>query len=121
MTAAPQALAGHRVLLVEDDYFIADDLTRQFEEIGAEVIGPVASLQGAFDLIALAQQIDGAVLDVNLREEMVYPVADALRDLAVPLVFTTGYEKTMIPARYADVRHCEKPVDAARIALALFP
>ncbi|MHC2017754.1 response regulator [Methylobacterium sp. CM6247] len=120
MTGTSKDLTGCRVLLVEDDYFIADDLRRQFEESGTEVLGPVPSVEDALALIAATPQIDGAVLDVNLRDEMVYPVADALRERHVPFVFATGYEKTTIPARYTDVRHYDKPVGAAQVARSLF-
>ena len=116
----PNTLAGRRVLLVEDEYFIADELQRLFEESGAEVLGPVPSVERALDLIAATPEIDGAVLDVNLRDVLVYPVADALQARGVPFVFATGYEKIMIPARYAGVQHCEKPFEAAQIAQALF-
>lgn len=120
MTGSPKPFAGRQVLLVEDDYFIADDLRLQFEESGAEVLGPVASVEKALALIAASPQMDGAVLDVNLRYLMVYPVADALRERGVPFVFATGYQKATIPARYADVPHCEKPVGATQVARALF-
>jgi CheY-like chemotaxis protein len=116
----PHALAGRRVLLVEDEYFIADDLQRLFEEAGAEVVGPVSSVDKALDLIAATPDLDGAVLDINLREVMVYPVADALQARGVPFVFATGYEKAIIPARFAEVRHCEKPVEPAQVVQALF-
>ena len=120
MMGMPMALAGRRVLLVEDEYFIADELQRMFEESGAEVLGPVASVQGALDLIASTPKIDGAVLDMNLREVMVFPVADALQARGVPFVFATGYEKIAIPARYAGVGYCEKPFEATQVAHALF-
>ncbi|MGU3540569.1 response regulator [Methylobacterium sp. A54F] len=116
----PNALAGRRVLLVEDEYFIADDMRRALEERGAEVLGPVGSVDTALALIAETPRIDGAVLDINLRDVMAYPVADRLRERGVPFLFATGYERSTIPARYADVRHCEKPVEAARIADLLF-
>lgn len=120
MTGTLKSLAGRRVLLVEDDYFIARNLLRQLEESGAEVLGPAGNIENALDLIASTPQIDGAVLDVNLGDVMVYPVADALKDREVPFVFATGYDKTMIPARYADVPLCEKPVEATQVVQALF-
>ncbi|ACL61227.1 response regulator [Methylobacterium nodulans] len=120
MTSATNPLAGRRVLVVEDEYFIADDLQRQFEECGAEVLGPVPRVEEALALIAATPQIDAAVLDINLQDEMVYPVADALQARGVPFIFATGYEKTAIPARYAGVRHYEKPFEVACIAQVLF-
>jgi hypothetical protein len=84
------------------------------------VVGPVASVNGALDLIAETERLDGAVLDVNLQGEMAYPIADALVARGVPFVFATGYDEASIPPRYAHIRRCEKPVDPAKIAKALF-
>ena len=86
-------MAGQRILLVEDEYFIVDDMVRTFKACGAEVVGPVASVDGALDLIAATERLDGAVLDVNLQGEMAYPVADALVARGVPFVFATGYDE----------------------------
>jgi predicted TIM-barrel fold metal-dependent hydrolase len=55
-------------------------------------------------------QLDGAVLDVNLDGDRVYPIADALLALGIPFVFATGYDLWVIPAVYAGVPRCEKPI-----------
>ena len=113
-------LAGRRVLIVEDEYFIAEDLVRTFEAEGAQVIGSVASVADALDLLGETKHLDGAVLDVNLAGEMAYPVADALIARGVPFVFATGYDASTIPPRYGAAKWCGKPVDPAKIARALF-
>ena len=61
--------------------------------------------------------IDGqvAVVDLNLRNEMAYAVADELRRQNIPFVFATGYDKSMIPARFADVNRWEKPFDERQL------
>jgi DNA-binding NtrC family response regulator len=109
-------LSGHKVLLVEDDYFIADEMRRMLLRRGAEVVGPVASVDRALALIATSPEIDAAVLDVNLRDVMVFPVADALVTRGVPFIFATGYEGTAIPTRYAHVQRSEKPVGMDTLA-----
>ncbi|WP_244478378.1 response regulator [Methylobacterium sp. Leaf113] len=118
-SAAP-SLAGRRVLVVEDEYFIADDLRHQLEACGAEVLGPVPRVGEALALIAATPEIDAAVLDINLQDETVYPVADALQARGVTFLFATGYEKAAIPSRYAGVRHCEKPLELSMVTDALF-
>lgn len=117
--SAQGIIAGRRVLVVEDEYFLADRLARDLCALGAEVVGPVPSVDDALDLVEGGARLDGAVLDINLQGEMVYPVADALRARGVPFVFATGYDRTSIPAPYREVPRCEKPVDAQRIAAAL--
>lgn len=120
MPDGSELLNGRRVLVVEDEYFITDDMRRVFEENGAQVIGPVGSIDDALAIIDETPRIDGAVLDINLREVMVFPVADALRARGVPFVFATGYEENAVPKRLRDAIHCEKPIEPVRLAKALF-
>ena len=112
-------LSGQRVLLVEDDYCIADEMRRILSSRGAEILGPVATVERALALLASNPAIDAAVLDVNLRDVMVFPVADALTTRGVPYIFATGYDGAVIPARYAHVQRCEKPVESRALVRAL--
>ena len=112
------ALAGRRVLVVEDEFFLADDLKRALTEQGAEVAGPANSMTRARAL-ASRQDFDLAVLDVNLRGEMIFPFADELRARGVPFVFTTGYDAAMVPAEYQDVERWEKPFTMHQLVQAL--
>ena len=120
MTRASVSIAGRRILVVEDDYFVAQEMVRAFAEQGAEIVGPVATVDDAIDIVEDGQRLDAAVLDLNLQGEMVFPVADALRERGVPFVLATGYDRWAVPSDYADVKLCEKPVDAEAIAAALF-
>lgn len=113
-------LEGKRILLVEDEFFIVQDLARAFSAAGAVVLGPCASVADALRLIAATPDLDGAVLDINLQGEMVYPVADALAARGVPFIFATGYDRETIPARFNRDQRCEKPVKPERVAQALF-
>jgi CheY-like chemotaxis protein len=110
----PDALRDRRLLVVEDEYLIAAALALALEGDGAEVVGPAGSVRDALALVeAEGDRLDGAVLDINLRDERVYPVADALAARGVPFVFLTGYDARVIPDAYAGVPHCEKPVSSA--------
>ena len=84
-----------RILLVEDNYLIAMELTDELNGQGAEVIGPAASVNEALYLIESTGQIDSAVLDINLKGEMIFPVVDALMELDVPFLFLTGYDQVL--------------------------
>jgi two-component SAPR family response regulator len=113
-------LKGRRLLVVEDDYFIVEDLLRELEQAGTEVIGPVPNLGQAMKLLGSTKHLDGAILDINLQGEMAFPLADALMSRDIPFVFLTGYEPAMIPPRFSAVKHCEKPVHLKTLAGALF-
>ena len=104
-------LSGRRVLIVEDEYFQADDLARLLRSMGADVIGPFGEVQDALDLLEAGKPVDFAVLDINLRGDLIYPAADQLRARAIPFVFATGYDRQSIPDQYGDVPLLEKPVD----------
>ena len=113
-------LKGRRLLVAEDDFFIVEDLLRGLEQAGAEVIGPVANLQSALDLLDKTPNLDGAVLDINLQGNLVFPLADALRQRNIPFVFLTGYERQIIPSRFSNAKHCQKPVELQPLIKALF-
>ena len=108
-----------RVLVVEDEFFLADDMVQGLKSRGAVVIGPVASLRKAV-ASATSEAIDFAVIDLNLKGESGLPVADALADRRIPFVFTTGYDQSMIPERHKAVRRWEKPFDVSAL-LAVMP
>ena len=112
----PQGLKRRCLLVVEDEYLIAADLTASLESLGVEVIGPAASVEEALTLVKNdGHRLDGAVLDINLRNERVYPVAEVLTARGVPFVFTTGYDAVALPNAYAGAPRCEKPVDKVQL------
>jgi len=109
-------LKGRRLLVVEDEYLVAADLAASLESLGTEVIGPAASVEEALSFVEKdGARLDGAVLDINLRNERVYPVADVLTARGIPFVFTSGYDAVAIPSAYAKAPRCEKPVDRTQL------
>jgi DNA-binding response OmpR family regulator len=115
-TESPGPLAGRRVLVVEDEYFLADDIVRTLTALGARVVGPYGDLQEATNIVDRDIAIDAAIVDVNLRNEMAFPLARVLRSRKVPLVFTTGYDKSSIESEFQDVRLLGKPLDMSAMA-----
>ena len=111
-------LAGRRILVVEDEYFIADDLSRALQRHGARVVGPVPDLAAGLDL-ATRDPLDSAVLDVNLGGEMSYPIADRLSERGVPFLFTTGYDERTLDPGYAAITRIEKPFESSMVMMAL--
>ena len=109
-------LRGYTVLVVEDDFTMALDLQASLEDAGATVLGPVSRVDDALELVWDVFDIDIAVLDINLRGERVYPVAEALRQRGIPFVFATGYDRASLPEAYAQIPLCEKPMEYERIS-----
>jgi DNA-binding response OmpR family regulator len=102
------ALAGRRVLVAEDEYFIAADLTRALAGAGAVVVGPVGRVDQALALIADAP-VSAAVLDVDLGGESSFAIADRLAAARTPLLFVTGYDGWSLPEGYRGAPRLGKP------------
>jgi CheY-like chemotaxis protein len=117
--AHPNIFGGRRILVVEDDYLIIADLVQELEASGAHVIGPIPTLDMALGKLEQLPDISGAILDINLQGEMVFPLAEELRRRHIPFVFATAYEKKNIPAAWRDVPLVHKPAELSQIAGAL--
>lgn len=104
------AVPGRHVLIVEDEYYYADELRRGFKDAGVAVLGPVPSTEAALDLLDGDIVPDVAVLDLNLGGTISFRVADALLGRNIPFVFVTGYDQEIVPERHGAVRWLKKPV-----------
>jgi DNA-binding LytR/AlgR family response regulator len=113
------SLEGRRILVVEDEYLIADEMRAALIAAGAEVLGPVPNVEAATALISAEHRINGALLDINLGGTMVFDVADALAARGVPFAFVTGYDDWAIPQRFARAPRLEKPVRASQMSAVL--
>jgi DNA-binding NtrC family response regulator len=111
--------SGKRVLVVEDEYLLADETRARLQRLGATVVGPTNDVEKALHLI-LEQKVDVAILDIYLDGELVFPVADKLEELAIPYVFATGHDSSIVPALFTGYVLSEKPIDLENIAKALF-
>jgi len=105
-------LAGKRILVVEDEYFIASDLARALASEGAIVVGPTGDVRTGLGL-ANDEPLDGALLDVNLGGDYIYPIADALVARGVPWMFVTGYDGWSLPEAYRQATVVTKPFSMA--------
>lgn len=112
-------LAGHRILIVEDEYLIAMDVKRWLLAVGATIAGPVPSVDQALDLID-GGGLSAAVLDVNLGDgNTVYPVASELGALSVPYLFATGDTELLQTNAYSDRPRLTKPYLEAELVRAV--
>jgi CheY-like chemotaxis protein len=114
-TGLSHGLAGRRVLVVEDNALIAIMFADDLSDAGAEVVGPVATVEDALrlvDSLTADGGLDAAVLDVNLGGRSVEPVADRLAGCGVPFLFATGYGPGFEPPGHPDRPVLHKPFEA---------
>jgi len=88
-TATDYNLHGCKILIAEDDFFIAMDLQTTLESAGVVVVGPAQTVSQALNLLA-TENLDAAILDVRLGRDLVWPVAECLAKARVPFLFHTG-------------------------------
>ena len=110
-------LKGALVLVVEDRWHIASVLKTLLEDMGADVVGPVATVADAERLVA-DQKPDLAVIDINLQGAMAYALIDHLHDQGVRLVIATGY--AVLPQAMEKIAvMLEKPFNGPQLLAAL--
>jgi CheY-like chemotaxis protein len=83
-------LKGVRILVIEDQWHVANAMKLLFEAEGMDIVGPVGTVVGALRL-ATEQKTNLAVVDINLKGEMAYGLIDHLHDQGVRIVVVSGY------------------------------
>lgn len=110
-------LRGKRVLVVEDEALIAVMVEDMLIDMGSEVVGPAATIATALEL-ARTEELDAAVLDVNVRGERIDPVAEVLMARGIPVLFATGYGEVRL-ASGAPATVIDKPYTQDKLARGL--
>lgn len=116
---ADHTLRGCLILVVEDEFLLAQDICDALVEKQASVLGPAATVEQGLALLQQTEQLSGAILDINLRGEHVFALADQLVSRDIPFVFATGYDGSAVPPRFGNVTRCEKPVRISKVVEAL--
>jgi DNA-binding response OmpR family regulator len=106
----PIKLRGHRVLVVEDEYYIATDTARALRGAGAEVMGPCSNEIAANAQVAQTRP-DAVIVDINLGDGPSFSLAGSLKQRGIPFLFVTGYDEEVIPVEFDDVTRLQKPVE----------
>jgi two-component SAPR family response regulator len=96
-----------RVLVVEDEPLIGMIVENFLGDFGYSVVGPIENLKAAV-LLAATEQVDVAVVDINIAGQIATAVADKLIEREIPFLFVSGYEK-MRGTRYASIPFLRKP------------
>jgi DNA-binding response OmpR family regulator len=113
-------LQGRRILVIEDDFLVAETLTYMLEDAGATILGPIGWRDEARAFISRdSTKFDTVVLDINLHGQPSYPIADALIERGIHFIFMTGYGADALEAGYRSYPRCEKPFEQKALFAAL--
>jgi CheY-like chemotaxis protein len=110
-------IQGRRILIVEDEPLVAMMMTQLIKDLHGSVVGPYATIRDAAASLETAP--DAALLDVNIGNDLAYPIAEELDRLGVPVVFVTGYQASSIDPRFAAAPVLTKPIEPDELAGAL--
>jgi len=111
-------LSNRKVLVVEDEMMIAMLIEDMLDEFGCRLVGPATNVPRALELIG-KEDVQVAVLDLNLDGQDTYTIADALRQKSVPFIFATGYGVSGLREEYGDRPVLQKPFQAKDLETAL--
>ena len=118
MASEPKAAAGRRVLVVEDESMIRMLLEGMLADIGYTMTAEAGALNEAMAL-AKQEEFDVAILDVNLHNEPITPVAEILTQRGLPFVFATGADLRGVPQAYRSHPTLQKPFRVEALERAL--
>jgi DNA-binding response OmpR family regulator len=110
--------AAKRILIVEDEILVALHLEDVLLEMGHRVVGPCSRIQSAIEM-ARTEDIDFAVLDINVAGAPSFPVVDILRQRSIPFVFASGYGNEGLTDGYRDETVLHKPFESRELRRAI--
>lgn len=112
-------LSGKRLLIVESGYFLCEETRRKLLELRAVIVGPVADVDRAMDVIE-AGDADAAILDLNLAADLAFPLVEALEQRRLGCVFAIAEKPISAGSSFAGFVLCERGDNIEEIAKALF-
>ncbi|MBV8978612.1 MAG: response regulator [Alphaproteobacteria bacterium] len=110
MSSAPNGASPKRIFVAEDEFLVFLALEDDLKGRGYEVVGPFTTVAKA-RAAAAGEDVDLALLDINMGGEMAYPLADDFAAKGVPFIFLSGYDADSLPERYRDAQRIAKPYD----------
>ena len=113
-----EALAGRRILVVEDSPVVAQAADDMLRDMGCVVVGPATTMAPALDM-AGEQPIDAAIVDLNIRGGKAFPVLRILRDRSIPFLLTSGYADWSMPEEWQGQPRLAKPYTPNQLREAL--
>jgi len=107
-------LSGCHILIIEDDFYQAEDSRDYLSDAGAIIVECRGTIPDLDDLLA-DRRVDIALLDINLGHTQTFPLARALREKNIRCAFITGYDPQTLPRDLADVPVVTKPAEASAV------
>ena len=107
-TAPQAALQGRRILAVEDSPVVAVACEEMLRDMGCLVIGPATNMAAALQM-AREEELDAALVDINIRGGKAFPVLRILHDRGVPFLLTSGYADWSMPEEWQAQPRLAKP------------
>jgi len=111
-------VAGKRILVVEDSPVVGPFTADVLTDLGCDVVGPAPNMAAARELIE-TEDVDGALMDVHIRGERVFPLCELLEERGVPFVLTSGYADWTMPEKWRGRPRLQKPYTIDDVADAL--
>ena len=105
---SPDILHGRRILVVEDSPVVADACDDLLRDMGCVIVGPAANMAAALQL-ATEEEIDAALVDINIRGGKAFPVLRILNERGIPFLLASGYADWSMPEEWQDRPRLAKP------------
>jgi CheY-like chemotaxis protein len=105
-------------LLVEDEAMIRMMIADMVETLGHRVAAEAGNIEQAMEL-ARSATFDFAIIDMNLNGVMSFPIADAIAERSIPLIFASGYDSTRKGERHQEAPVLQKPFTVDRLESAI--
>jgi DNA-binding NtrC family response regulator len=106
------------ILIVEDEWLIAEMHRAALEDAGYQVVGPAPSVSRAMRLIE-SETIGAAVLDIGLNGETSVALIPCLVERDIPFIFASGYAPSDVPLALQAYSILSKPVPAPTLVEAV--
>jgi DNA-binding response OmpR family regulator len=115
----PSPLARRRILVVEDEYFIAEEIKLLLMDLGATVIGALPDQEKATATLS-DTEIDCAVLDIDICGRAIFPLTFELKRRDIPWLYVSGYSERLVPEAVRGGAHLEKPVAPGALVASIY-
>lgn len=106
--------AAPRLLVLDDEFMIATSIADVLEDAGYVVAGPALTLAEARRIIEL-DEIDAAVLDVQLKNDLTLSLARNLERHGIPVLFVTAHAEQYLKSDFKSAPHLKKPFSGQQL------